>query len=544
MKKWIWILVLVLVVGLLTTALVLFDSTYTLLNWQVVRRDAVEVILTGDELPAEFMLKKLHGPQVLDVRQIPVTPEQYQGLRTLFPNTQIRYKIVLGAQGVDMNATELTLAVADVAKLPGVLPCLPQLTGVKVEGAGADWSLLTDLMTQYPAISFDFEVDVCGAAVRSTETVLDLGAVQVDTAELAQKLACFPKLQRLLVPGCEDYAWLLAQQEARPELDIFYTLTVAGVETDNHATELTVENVTIPMLEEALPHLKGLQKLHLEGTLPEDEELYKLAYRYPDVAFCWDITVCGVAANTGDTTLILNNIPMANTDEVRQKVRYFYNLERVEMCYCGIPSVEMENLTIEFPDTRFVWAVRIGKGYLRTDATAFIPYHLGYNVKEPFGDEECRELKYCIDIECMDLGHMRMYDISFLNYMPKMKFLVLGDTWVRDFSPLKGLTELVYLEIFNTRFSDHSLLLNMTKLEDLNIGFTPAPGTEVLKQMTWLKRLWMPAVGFTRAQFDEVVEALPNTQVEMYIAHSTAGNWRDNDNYREMRDRLGMFYME
>ena len=363
-------------------------------------------------------------------------------------------------------------------------------------------------------------------------------------AQLEEKLDCFPKLQRLLVPTCQDYEWLLALQEARPELDVFYNLTVAGVETNNQAVELAVENVTIPMLEEALPHMKLLEELRLGGVLPADEALYELMCRYPDVVFMWDITICGLEANTGDTTLILSERKMANTDEVREKIRYFGRLERVEMCQCGIPSTEMEKLTIDFPEIRFVWSIRMGWGWMRTDATAFIPYHYGYNIKDPFGDAECRELKYCIDLECMDLGHMRMYDISFLNYMPKMKFLVLGDTWVQDFSPLHNLTELIYLEIFNTRFSDHTALLKMTKLEDLNIGFTPLQDTEILKQMTWLKRLWMPAVGLTRAEYDEVVAALPNTVVKMYIEHSTAANWRDNDNYREMRDRLGMFYMD
>ena len=543
MKKLGWIFA-VAVIAVLVAAVFVFDSFFVVLNLQLVRRDAAEVTITGEELPKEYWLKKLHSPQVLDVRQIPVTPEQYDELKALFPNAQIRYSIALGEAGVDMDATELTLSAQQVQQLQSMMPCLPRLTKVTVDGAGADWSLLKGFMEQYPAVEFDFELTVAGVAVRSVDAVLDLGQAQVDTAELEQKLVCFPKLQRLLVAGCQDYAWLLKLREDRPELDIYYTLTVAGTEADTHATELTLENTTIPMLEEALPHLKSLETLRLEGQLPDDEEIYQLMEEYPQVAFLWDITVCGVAANTGDTTLILNNISLPNTDEVRQKVRYFHNLERVEMCQCGIPSSQMEQLTLEFPDIRFVWAIRMGWGWLRTDAAAFIPYHYGYNIKDPFSDAECRELKYCIDIECMDLGHMRMYDISFLRYMPKMKFLVLGDTWVQDFSPLEGLTELIYLEIFNTRFGDYSILLNMTKLEDLNIGFTPAPGTEELKQMTWLKRLWMPAVGFTRAQYDEVVAALPNTDVKMYIAHSTAANWRDNDNYREMRDRLGMFYME
>ena len=139
---------------------------------------------------------------------------------------------------------------------------------------------------------------------------------------------------------------------------------------------------------------------------------------------------------------------------------------------------------------------------------------------------------------------MRMTDYSFLEYMPKMQYLLLGDTPGTDFSSLENLTELIYLEIFNTKFSQTELLLNFTKLEDLNLGFTRNHDFEVLKQLTWLKRLWVPATGLSAQQYQELVAALPDTQVEMYVLGSTGGNWRDNQNYRDMRDLLGMYYME
>lgn len=541
-KKRGWIIALVVVV-VLAAAVLLFDSAYVLLNFQVVRRDAAEVTLTGSSLPWEFALKKLNGPQLLDLRQIPVTPEQHQRLEQLFPNAQLRYSIALGAQGVDMNATDLTLSATDVPQLPAALPTLPKLKQVTVDGEGADWELLKGLIAQYPAVDFDFALQVCGVPTRSTEDILDLGKTQVDIGELEQKLGCFTKLQRLLMPGCEEYEWLLALKEKAPELDVFYTLTVNDVPTDTHAASLALENVSLNTLQEALPHLKGLRELRLTGILPSDEELYKLMGQYPEVDFLWDVTVCGVAANTGDSKLILSETWMPNTDEVKEKLRYFCRLERVEMCYCGIPSDQMEALTLEFPQTRFVWAVRVGNGYLRTDANAFIPFKLGHDIDMPLYDKDCTELKYCIDLVCLDLGHMRMTDISFLEYMPKMQYLILGDTPVRDFTPIKGLTEMIYLEIFNCKFTDHSLLLGMTKLEDLNIGFTPAYDVETLKQLTWLKRLWLPAVPVSVAKYYELVEALPDTQVVKYVSHSTDGNWRDNDNYRAMRDLLGMFYM-
>ena len=124
-----------------------------------------------------------------------------------------------------------------------------------------------------------------------------------------------------------------------------------------------------------------------------------------------------------------------------------------------------------------------------------------------------------------------------------MKYLILGDTPVKDFTPIGSLTEMIYLEIFNVQFTQHELLLNMTKLEDLNLGSTPTRDTEALKQMTWLKRLWVPNTRLNGVQYEELIAALPDTQVVTYGRHSTDRGWRDNQNYRDMRDLLGMWYM-
>jgi len=160
------------------------------------------------------------------------------------------------------------------------------------------------------------------------------------------------------------------------------------------------------------------------------------------------------------------------------------------------------------------------------------------------GDEETWELKYCIDMECLDLGHMRMEDISFLHYMPKLKFLILADTEAENYEVVAELKELVYLELFISPFSDVELLLGLKKLEALNIGWTDLKNWELLKEMTWLKRLWVARVGATREELKEIRDALPDTYVYIDSMHATEGGWRNFDLYREMRDRLGMFYMK
>ena len=373
-----------------------------------------------------------------------------------------------------------------------------------------------------------------------------------DTAELTVATVCdedldvltyFPSLQKIHADECRDCENLMKLKAAYPHIQISYNMTL-GEELISWDTETyTAENADISEIAGALPYLPNLREVFFIGETPSNEEIYDLMCQYPDISFQWELTLFGITTPNNVTTLILSEIPMKDTSEVESYLKYFPNLERVEMCDCGIPSDEMGALSERYPEIRFVWNIKVRGGKLRTDAIAFIPYKLGYDIDNPLYDGDCKELKYCIDLICLDMGHMKIRDISFLYHMPNMKYLILGDTPVKDFTPIGSLTEMIYLEIFNVQFTQHELLLNMTKLEDLNLGSTPTRDIEALKQMTWLKRLWVPNTRLNGVQYEELIAALPDTQVVTYGRHSTDRGWRDNQNYRDMRDLLGMWYM-
>ena len=115
---------------------------------------------------------------------------------------------------------------------------------------------------------------------------------------------------------------------------------------------------------------------------------------------------------------------------------------------------------------------------------------------------------------------------------------------VEVFYPIMNLTELVYLELFWSQLDDVNMLMHMKKLECLNIGWTELKNPELLKEMTWLKRLWVARVGISYKELQEIRSALPDTYVYIDSTHPTEGGWRNCDRYFEMRDLLGMFYME
>ena len=373
----------------------------------------------------------------------------------------------------------------------------------------------------------------------------DLTQLQVTqlTQEDAALLVYFPSLTVLEISGCEDYAFLTQLQEQHPQWNIRYQVYLAGQVFEHTATAITVPDPDLDELASVLPYMPQLETLTLTGTLPANEEIHKLQVAYPDICFVWNFSLCGVEVSTQDTLVDLSNIPMESTQEVESALPYFYNLERVEMCDCGISNEEMDALGKRNPDVRFIWAVSIGwKIRLRTDATALIPLKYETIV----GNYETANLKYCVDMVCLDLGHHEVTDISFVTYMPKLKYLVLADSAIADISPLAGHPSLEYLELFVTNVRDYSPLISCPNLKDLNICYAAPRDASALVQMTGLENLYIKTGGIPH-YIDELLQALPNTNIvydSSKDSHATGDGWRKLPRYYEMRDLLGMHYMD
>lgn len=538
MKRKILILlsVLLFVIG----AVCYFNFRYVIIHDQIISKSATEVVLRGETLPDLQSLQKLEQLECIDLRGMQIQPEEYDSLQNMLPDCIILWKVPFQNGYYDNSVTELSVSRMDQTEMEQ-LQYFPNLKTVDAQGCG-DYDALLVLRESRPDLTVMYTVDVGDEKLRENSS--ECTVTNENVKDLLMKLVYLPELCTVNAPDCTDYETLMAIRQARPELDVRYFVSIAGVPHAADATELTLDIEAAQEALDLLCYLPHLTRVTFNGNAMDLELMYQLMCQYPNAVISWDFELFGVATNSTATKLILNDIPMTSTESVENALKYFYNLEWVEMCKCGIPSEEMDALWKRHPETRFVWAISMGSDFIRTDVKAFIPFHYGYDIDRPFHDAQTRELKYLVDMECLDLGHMRMIDISFLEYMPKLRFLILADVLCEDFSSLENLTELVFLELFISEFHDVRLLMNMKKLENLNIAWTYLQNPELLKEMTWLKRLWATNIGMDPDKLHELHEALPNTTVCTTSTHPTQGGWRQTPRYYEMRDMLGMGYME
>ena len=537
-KKQIGILLATLVV-VCAVGIHLFFTNYVIIENRIVKRSDTELVLTGEDLPNIKKLERMEHLLVLDLRQMTVQASDYEQLQQAFPECEILWNVPF-QNGYESNkSTELLISFMNEQE-QSMLKYFPDLRTLDARGC-TDYAALVKLRTEHPDWTVMYSVDIGDIQLRENATEV----IVTDTSihALLESLDYLPELKKVDAMGCHDYEAIMALR-VRPELDLDYAVTIAGIDHPHNSAQITLENADAHEALERIQYLPNLTDVTFTGTVPENEDMYLLKSQYPNIVMHWEFELFGVPTSSTATELILNDIPMDGTDAVEDALKYFYQLKRVEMCECGIPSEEMDALDKRHPETRFVWMVHIGIGRLKTDDVGCIPYHLHYNLHRPFYDKEAKDLKYCTDLIALDLGHMMVTDLSFLQYMPKLKYLVLGDMeLVEDFSYIANLEELVFLEIFQTKFTDVSLLMNMKKLEDLNISWTKLENPELLKEMTWLKRLWCTSIGTSQEFFKELSAALPDTLVYYKSLHPTEGGWRNSQNYRDMRDTLNMFYM-
>lgn len=539
MKK-ILIIIAVLAVLLLCGAggLRYFQNNYIVMDGQTYSRQITSLDLSGQALTEPEKLQELASLEQLDLTGTGLTTDQYNDLRDALPGCQILWDVPFQNTSYPCDTTQLTLTAltsADIAQLA----YFPQLTAVDATGC-SNHAMIMQLKEAYPQLQVSYLMELGSQKLPQDTQYLSLGDGTV--SQLAEAMAYLPELKWVDATGCLDYGSLEALRKLYPECTILYKVQLGGRMLSQSVTELNLDYSELEQLHSVIAYLPHIKKVNVTGNIPSNDDVLAYQQTYGNIEFNWSFQLFGVEVTSLDKEIDLSGIQMEDTREVEASLKYFRNLERVIMCNCGISNEEMDALGQRNPDVRFVWMVRIAPGItVRTDITYFMPYQFGTKLT----DADTKNMKYLVDLIALDLGHNKITDVSFLAYMPHLKYLVIADAPIRDISACANLKELVFAEFFMTYIRDYSPLLSCTNLVDLNIGYAIPRDVTIFYQMPWLENLWMRGYwdydGQARLQ-----EALPNTTFvfgSIEDISATGSGWRELDNYYAMRDALGMFYM-
>ena len=429
-----------------------------------------------------------------------------------------------------------------------------QLTNLDLRGNDLSIDAVSSLLAALPNCEIVWSVPLGGARFDSTSTELVLPAGT--TAEELSRLSLFPALTKVDASAVTDYEALKTASAALPGCEISWSVDVLGQSYPSTTTTLDLKSATIPDANALATALLGFVKLDsvdLTGQKLAPADMTALTTALPQTQFLWSIDLFGVSVDSAATEADISNIPVDSVESVSQTLALLPNLTKLVMCNCGLTNEQMKTLIAAHPSVKFVWLVKVGGWEMRTDVKAFSKgnrktFDGGAYVgkgKTNFTSEDLEPLKYCTDLIALDLGHgSRITDLSVLQYLPKLRFLIVAMNRITSIEDLKYCPDLEYLEIFQNFIGDWSPLLSLTKLTHLNCstnygkdadGKRTFPDYTILKQMPQLQRLWIIRSGLDETQLADLRAALPNAVINSAGSHSTSDGWRDNDLYREMQ---------
>ena len=482
------------------------------------------------------------GRAELDLRERRISAGTYDKLQKALPDTDILWNVPFQGKLLPSNITELTVT-ALTAEDARTLLYFKSLQVLNAEGC-TDYENLLTYRLQSPGCRVRYRVTVGGSTYDSDAKML---MVTEFTEDDAAKIAYLPDLEIVDGSGCTDYGNLAALQAAYPGLSVRYAVTLGDSELEADTVEATVTGAESGQLIQALAGLPNLKNLTLIDPAADGSNLQALRLQYPDLTLSWYFRVNGREIGEDAVEVDVSGMDFSSLAAAENMASCFPKLEKFIMSSCTVGGKAIGNETMaDFRERmrssyKVVWTVQCGRLSVRTDATTFMPTreHEYY-----FLDSMAPNLKYCEDMICIDIGHHKVKDISFVRYMPHLKYLILTDTAVQDISPVAELKELIFLELTFGIVRDYTPLLQCTALEDLNMDkldyyADPTP----IYQMTWLKTLFWHRCN-TQVQ-QKLAEALPNTHLDFTgtTTNPIHTGWRNLQNYYDMRDLLGMPYM-
>ena len=310
------------------------------------------------------------------------------------------------------------------------------------------------------------------------------------------------------------------------------------IREDEKYIDLSDSSVDFSLVEllEAFPNLR---KVNLGDQVLDQQLQLALMEKYPAVTFEWQVDVLGQKVNYDTTELDLSQSKIEDLETFTNALKLLPYLTYLDMSNCNLTNEQLGNLREQFPQTKIVWIIRMGKWSLRTDAIAFSVWITDFRyvrLKSP----DIEVLKYCTDLRALDLGHQALTDISVIGeYLPDLRVLILADNQISDISPIAKLKHLHYLELFMNKITDLSPLVENKELVDLNLGhiYTLADISPLLNNdFPLLERLWVMACRIPQRDLQKTREKYTNVKIVTVGSGSTGSGWRTHKRYYAMID--------
>lgn len=390
------------------------------------------------------------------------------------------------SQSASKTTEEITMVVTPTTIVK--LESFPNLKRADLTGSTC-YEVIENYMAKHPQVAVTYTVDLGGTQVHfdAEEATLEDGLF--DPNLLVYRVRYLHNLKRLTFTGMDLTLDTVRQLKAeRPELELRYSVNVAGIACDS-----TAETLNLSMLDSSwvmaaaqqLPMLINLKQVELmDGSgrcALSVSDVQRLQEAAPDVVFHYVFNLFGRTVSTTDEEIVFTDEALGQQEgaeaTLRQALSILGGCKRFVLDNCKFSNELLAQLREDYRGrTKVVWRVWFARdGSCLTDRKMI---RTTFNLT----DANCHDLVYCEDVKYLDAGHNeQLYTCEFISGMPNLVVVILSGAPVKDLTPFKNCTKLEFLELgFCGYVRDISPLANCYSLERLNIGFTKVSDISVL----------------------------------------------------------------
>ena len=412
------------------------------------------------------------------------------------------------------------------------LDSLAQYRNLKtVDARGSEcYAALLAYAGEHPEQQVLYSVPIGEKTVENTETELTLAPSDFDYDTLLENLVHLPAASKISLPGTTlQPEQIAALRERYPEREISYTVSLLGREYRENTKKLDLTALQSAELDEAITAMRLLPSLSRVvltdgegGNTLSLEELLTLQEAFPEVCFAYRFELFGQIVSTEDERIEYIRVPIGNEgeEELRRALPVLKKCSYFLLDGCGIDNEVLAKLREDFPATKIVWRIWLTLSNFLTDIKIV---HLTWTLD----NRNVQILRFCNEVEYLDLGHNTLSDITFMGYMPNLKYVILSYNYVRDISPLSNCKKLEMLELYFCHLlEDISPLAECESLKLLNISATKVHDISPVFGLKNLERFYcIMNYGIPEEQQEQIYEELPDCWITFEQKISKAVGW-------------------
>ena len=400
-----------------------------------------------------------------------------------------------------------------------------------VDLRGSDcYEAILAYIAAHPEQKVLYSVPLGGIAAENTETELTLAPEDFVLDELLEGLRWLPALEKISLPRTTlSPEELETLREAFPEGELVWSVMLLGRELpcDTEALDLTaLEPAELDAAMSAMRLLPALKRAELTdaegGNLLGLAEVTKLTEAFPETLFVYRFELFGQTVSTEDERIEYIRVPIGDegVETLREALPVLKRCGYFLLDDCKIDYELLSQLRDDFPQTKIVWRIYLTLTNFLTDIKVV---HLTWTLT----NRNVQVLRYCNEVEYFDVGHNTLSDLSFMAYMPNLKYVILSYNYVRDLTPLSNLKKLEMLELYFCHLlEDISPLAGCENLKMLNISATKVHDISPVFGLKKLERFYcIMNYGIPEEQMEQIYEELPDCWITFEQKIDKAVGW-------------------